>query len=385
MVIKIVHDALADLLGGVNLGLNLSVAPPAVIMMVGLQGSGKTTTAAKIALRLTARDKKRVMMASLDTQRPAAQEQLRILGEQAGVDTLPVIAGQAPTDIARRALASAKVQGYDVVILDTAGRLAVDEGLMNEAAAIHALAKPAETLLVADAMTGQDAVNVARTFKERVQVTGIVLTRIDGDARGGAALSMRAVADAPVKLMGTGEKLDALEDFHPERVASRILGMGDVVSLVEKAAEQVDRQEAERLARKMKKGDFDLDDMAEQLEKLSRMGGLSSMLGMLPGARDLKQKLKGVNLDDRMIARQVALIRSMTRAERRNVKLLNGSRKRRIARGAGMDVPDVNRLVKQFLEMSKMMKRAGKLGQGGLMRSMPGGLPGGLPPGLGPR
>ncbi|MQA67180.1 MAG: signal recognition particle protein [Alphaproteobacteria bacterium] len=381
MVIKIVHDALADLLGGVNLGLNLAVAPPVVIMMVGLQGSGKTTTAAKIALRLTARDKKRVMMASLDTQRPAAQEQLRVLGEQAGVDTLPVIAGQVPTDIARRALASAKVQGYDVVILDTAGRLAVDEGLMNEAAAIHALAKPAETLLVADAMTGQDAVNVARAFKERVQVTGIVLTRIDGDARGGAALSMRTEADAPVKLMGTGEKLDALEDFHPERVASRILGMGDVVSLVEKAAEQVDRAEAEKLARKMKKGDFDLDDMAEQLDKLSKMGGLSSMLGMLPGARDIKQKLKGVNLDDRMIARQVALIRSMTRAERRNVKLLNGSRKRRIARGAGMDVPDVNRLVKQFLEMSKMMKRAGKLGQGGLMRSMGGGLP----PGLGPR
>jgi signal recognition particle subunit SRP54 len=385
MVIKIVHDALTDLLGGVNLGLNLAVAPPAVIMMVGLQGSGKTTSAAKIALRLTSRDKKRVMMASLDTQRPAAQEQLRVLGEQAGVDTLPVIAGQAPTDIARRALASAKVQGYDVVILDTAGRLAVDESLMNEAAAIHTLAKPVETLLVADAMTGQDAVNVARAFKERVQVTGIVLTRVDGDARGGAALSMRAEADAPVKLIGTGEKLDALEDFHPERIASRILGMGDVVSLVEKAAEHVDRQEAEKLARKMKKGDFDLDDMADQLDKLTKMGGLSSMLGMLPGARDLKQKLKGVNLDDRMIARQVALIRSMTKAERRNVKLLNGSRKRRIARGAGMDVPDVNRLVKQFLEMSKMMKRAGKLGQGGLMRSMGGGLPPGLPPGLGPR
>jgi signal recognition particle subunit SRP54 len=310
---------------------------------------------------------------------------LRVLGEQAGVDTLPVIAGQAPTDIARRALASAKVQGYDVVILDTAGRLAVDESLMNEAAAIHALARPVETLLVADAMTGQDAVNVARAFKERVQVTGIVLTRVDGDARGGAALSMRAEADAPVKLIGTGEKLDALEDFHPERIASRILGMGDVVSLVEKAAEHVDRQEAEKLARKMKKGDFDLDDMADQLDKLTKMGGLSSMLGMLPGARDLKQKLKGVNLDDRMIARQVALIRSMTKAERRNVKLLNGSRKRRIARGAGMDVPDVNRLVKQFLEMSKMMKRAGKLGQGGLMRSMGGGLPPGLPPGLGPR
>lgn len=378
MVIKIVHDALTDLLGGVNLGLNLNAVPPAVFMMVGLQGSGKTTSAAKIALRLQSRDKKRVMMASLDTQRPAAQEQLRILGEQAGVETLPVIAGQAPVDIARRALASARVQGYDVVILDTAGRLAIDEELMNEAASIHLLVKPVETLLVADAMTGQDAVNVARAFKERVAVTGIVLTRVDGDARGGAALSMRAVADAPVKLIGTGEKLDALEDFHPDRIASRILGMGDVVSLVEKAAEQVDRDEAEKLARKMKKGDFDLDDMAEQMEKLTKMGGIASMLGMLPGARDLKQKLQGVNIDDKMIARQIAIIRSMTKAERRNVKLLNGSRKRRIAAGAGMDVPSINRLIKQFMEMSKMMKRAGKLGQAGLTL-------GGMPPGFGPR
>ena len=386
MVIKIVHDALTDLLGGVNLGLNLNAVPPAVFMMVGLQGSGKTTSAAKIALRLQSRDKKRVMMASLDTQRPAAQEQLRILGEQAGVETLPVIAGQAPVDIARRALASARVQGYDVVILDTAGRLAIDEELMNEAASIHLLAKPVETLLVADAMTGQDAVNVARAFKERVAVTGIVLTRVDGDARGGAALSMRAVADAPVKLIGTGEKLDALEDFHPDRIASRILGMGDVVSLVEKAAEQVDRDEAEKLARKMKKGDFDLDDMAEQMEKLTKMGGIASMLGMMPGARDLKQKLKGVNIDDKMIARQIAIIRSMTKAERRNVKLLNGSRKRRIAAGAGMDVPSINRLIKQFMEMSKMMKRAGKLGQAGLTRGgMPGLPPGGMPPGFGPR
>ncbi len=386
MVIKIVHDALTDLLGGVNLGLNLNAVPPAVFMMVGLQGSGKTTSAAKIALRLQSRDKKRVMMASLDTQRPAAQEQLRILGEQAGVETLPVIAGQAPVDIARRALASARVQGYDVVILDTAGRLAIDEELMNEAASIHLLVKPVETLLVADAMTGQDAVNVARAFKERVAVTGIVLTRVDGDARGGAALSMRAVADAPVKLIGTGEKLDALEDFHPDRIASRILGMGDVVSLVEKAAEQVDRDEAEKLARKMKKGDFDLDDMAEQMEKLTKMGGIASMLGMLPGARDLKQKLQGVNIDDKMIARQIAIIRSMTKAERRNVKLLNGSRKRRIAAGAGMDVPSINRLIKQFMEMSKMMKRAGKLGQAGLTRGgMPGLPPGGMPPGFGPR
>jgi signal recognition particle subunit SRP54 len=384
MVIKIVHDALTDLLGGVNLGLNLNAAPPAVIMMVGLQGSGKTTSAAKIALRLKTRDKKRVMMASLDTQRPAAQEQLRILGEQADVETLPVIAGQAPTDIARRAIASARVQGYDVVILDTAGRLAIDEDLMNEAASIHLLAEPVETLLVADAMTGQDAVNVARAFKERVQVTGIVLTRVDGDARGGAALSMRAVADAPVKLIGTGEKLDALEDFHPERIASRILGQGDVVSLVEKAAEQIDREDAEKLARKMKKGEFDLDDMAEQMEKVSKMGGIASMLGMLPGAREMQKKLQGVNLDDRMIARQIAIIRSMTRAERRNVKLLNGSRKRRIAAGAGMDVPSVNRLIKQFMEMSKMMKRAGKLGPSSMMRNLPPGL-GGMPPGFGPR
>ena len=381
MVVKIVHDALTELLGGTNLGLDLAASPPAVIMMVGLQGSGKTTSAAKIAARLSGKDKKKVLMASLDTQRPAAQEQLAVLGRQAGIETLPVVAGQLATEIAKRALASARLQGYDVVILDTAGRLAVDELLMNEAAAIHALANPVETLLVADAMTGQDAVNVARAFKERVHVTGIVLTRVDGDARGGAALSMRAVAEVPVKLIGTGEKLDALEDFHPERIASRILGQGDVVSLVEKAAEQVDQAEAEKLARKMQKGSFDLDDMADQLEKLTKMGGLSSMLNMLPGARDIRQKLKGVNMDDRVMARQIAIIRSMTPAERRNVKLLNGSRKRRIASGAGMQVPDVNRLLKQFLEMSKMMKRAGKMGKKGMMRSMPGMMPGGMPPG----
>ncbi len=381
MVVKIVHDALTELLGGTNLGLDLAASPPAVIMMVGLQGSGKTTSAAKIAARLSGKDKKKVLMASLDTQRPAAQEQLAVLGRQAGIETLPVVAGQLATEIAKRALASARLQGYDVVILDTAGRLAVDELLMNEAAAIHALANPVETLLVADAMTGQDAVNVARAFKERVHVTGIVLTRVDGDARGGAALSIRAVAEVPVKLIGTGEKLDALEDFHPERIASRILGQGDVVSLVEKAAEQVDQAEAEKLARKMQKGSFDLDDMADQLEKLTKMGGLSSMLNMLPGARDIRQKLKGVNMDDRVMARQIAIIRSMTPAERRNVKLLNGSRKRRIASGAGMQVPDVNRLLKQFLEMSKMMKRAGKMGKKGMMRSMPGMMPGGMPPG----
>jgi signal recognition particle subunit SRP54 len=394
MVIKIVHDALTDLLGGTNLGLNLAAVPPAVFLMVGLQGAGKTTSAAKIALRLKAKDKKKVLMAALDTQRPAAQEQLAVLGRQADIDTLPIVPGQPAQEIAKRALASARLQGFDVVILDTAGRLAVDEGMMAEVAAIHTLTRPVETLLVADAMTGQDAVNVARIFKERTHVTGIVLTRVDGDARGGAALSMRAVAEAPIKLIGTGEKLDALEDFHPERIASRILGQGDVVGLVEKAAEQVDQEEAEKIARKMQKGTFDLDDMVSQLEQLSKMGGISSMLNMLPGAGAMKKKLKGVNLDDRTLARQIAIIRSMTRAERRNSKLLNGSRKRRIAAGAGMEVPDINRLLKQFKEMGKMMKRAGKLGKKGMMRNMPGmmpgglggnGAPGGMPPGFGSR
>ena len=382
MVVKIVHDALTELLGGEGQALDLAAAPPAAILMVGLQGSGKTTTAAKIALRLREKDRKRVLMASLDTRRPAAQEQLAILGRQAGIDTLPIVPGQPAAEIAKRALAAGRLQGYDVIILDTAGRLAVDEGMMAEAAAIRALANPVETLLVADAMTGQDAVNVARAFRERVSVTGIVLTRVDGDARGGAALSMRRIAEAPIKLMGTGERLDALEDFHPERIASRILGMGDVVTLVEKAAEQVDREEAETLARKMTKGGFDLDDMADQLSKLGNMGGLTSMLGMLPGARDIQAKLKDARIDDKVLSRQIAIIRAMTRAERRNAKLLNGSRKRRIARGSGTEVPDVNRVVKQFMEMSRVMKRMGKLGEKGVARA---GIPGLIPPGMGPR
>ena len=385
MVVKIVQDELTALLGGEGQELSLNATPPAVILMVGLQGSGKTTTAAKIARRLTGRSNKRVLMASLDTERPAAQEQLAILGRQTEVPTLPIVAGQPATDIAQRALASGRLEGYDVVILDTAGRLAVDEDMMAEAAAIHEIAKPVETLLVADAMTGQDAVNTARAFSERVQVTGIVLTRVDGDARGGAALSMRSVAGVPIKLMGTGEQLDAIEDFHPERVASRILGMGDIVSLVEKAAEQVEQEDAERLAAKVAKGNFDLDDMADQLSKLSKMGGLEGMMGMLPGARNIKQQLAGANLDDKVIGRQVAIIRSMTRAEKRNIKLLNGSRKRRIAAGSGTEVQDVNRVVKQYREMSKMMKKVGKLGKKGLARSgLPGMPPGGLPPGMGP-
>jgi signal recognition particle subunit SRP54 len=385
MVVKVVQDELTALLGGEGQELNLAVSPPAVILMVGLQGSGKTTTAAKIAVRLTGRSNKRVLMASLDTARPAAQEQLAILGRQAGVPTLPIVAGQAATDIAQRALASGRLEGYDVVILDTAGRLSVDQDMMAEAAQIHALANPVETLLVADAMTGQDAVNTARAFSECLGVTGIVLSRIDGDARGGAALSMRKVAGVPIKLMGTGEQLDALEDFHPERVASRILGMGDIVSLVEKAAEQIDQEEAEKLAAKMAKGSFDLDDMADQLQKLTKMGGLQGMMGMLPGARNIQSQLANANLDDKVIGRQVAIIRSMTRAEKRNVRLLNGSRKRRIAAGSGTQVQDVNRVLKQYREMNKMMKKVGKLGKKGLARAgLPGMPPGGLPPGMGP-
>jgi signal recognition particle subunit SRP54 len=385
MVVKVVQDELTALLGGEGQELNLAASPPAVILMVGLQGSGKTTTAAKIAARLTGRSNKRVLMASLDTARPAAQEQLAILGRQAGIPTLPIVAGQAATDIAQRAFASARLEGYDVLILDTAGRLAVDQDMMAEAAQIHALVNPIETLLVADAMTGQDAVNTARAFSECLAVTGIVLSRIDGDARGGAALSMRKVAGVPIKLMGTGEQLDALEDFHPERVASRILGMGDIVSLVEKAAEQVDQEEAEKLAAKMAKGSFDLDDMADQLQKLTKMGGLQGMMGMLPGARNIQSQLDKANLDDKVIGRQVAIIRSMTRAEKRNVRLLNGSRKRRIAAGSGTQVQDVNRVLKQYREMNKMMKKVGKLGKKGLARAgLPGMPPGGLPPGMGP-
>ncbi|TDI65995.1 MAG: signal recognition particle protein [Alphaproteobacteria bacterium] len=392
MVVKIVAQELTELLGGEGQELNLAASPPAVILMVGLQGSGKTTTAAKIAVRLTGRSNKTVLMASLDTARPAAQEQLAILGRQAGIPTLPVVAGQGAADIARRALASARLEGYDIVIMDTAGRLAVDDDMMAEAARIHALVNPVETLLVADAMTGQDAVNTARAFAQTLHVTGIVLTRIDGDARGGAALSMRKVAGVPIKLMGTGEQLDALEDFHPERIASRILGMGDIVTLVEKAAEQTDREEAERLAAKMVKGSFDLDDMADQLLKLTKMGGLQGMMGMLPGARKIKSQLAAAHLDDKLIGRQVAIIRSMTRAEKCNTKLLNGSRRRRIAAGSGTEVQDVNRVLKQYREMSKMMKKVGKLSKLGLAQGglpgmgpgmAPGMAPGGLPPGMG--
>ena len=376
MVIKIVHDRLVEMLGASVEEINLATTPPAVIMMVGLQGSGKTTTTAKLALRLARRDKKKTLMASLDVRRPAAQEQLAVLGEQAEVDTLPIVAGQQPVDIAKRAVQAGRLGGYDVVLLDTAGRLHIDEALMGELAAVRDATAPVETLLVADALTGQDAVNIAARFNERIGVTGIALTRVDGDGRGGAALSMRAVTGRPIKLIGVGEKLDALEDFHPERIASRILGMGDVVSLVEKAAETIEQDEAERLAAKLQKGAFDLDDFASQLAQIGKMGGMKGLLGLLPGVAKVKKQMAEGAIDDRLLARQQAIISSMTPKERRNAKILKGSRKRRIAAGSGTTVQDVNRLLKQFKDMTVMMKRVRKLGKKGLMRH---GLPG-MPP-----
>jgi signal recognition particle subunit SRP54 len=377
MVVKIVHDHLVEVLGGNDprgsgpsgdSGLDLNAAAPVAVMLVGLQGSGKTTTAAKIALRLKTRERKKVLMAGLDVQRPAAQEQLAQLGRQTGVATLPIVAGEGPVAITRRALQMGRTEGYDVVLLDTAGRLHVNEELMLEVAAVREAANPHQTLLVADAMTGQDAVNVAKAFGERVGVTGIVLTRVDGDARGGAALSMRAITGKPIVLIGTGEKIDALEAFHAERIAGRILGMGDIVSLVEKAAETADEADAERLAARMQQGNFDLDDLAGQLRQIRRMGGMSGMLGMLPGVGRIKKQLADANIDETIIKRQEAIIGSMTKSERKNPKLLNGSRRRRIAAGSGTSVPDVNRLLKQYQDMAGMMKKMKKLGQKGLMR-----------------
>jgi signal recognition particle subunit SRP54 len=380
-VVKIVHDQLVDTLGSDNAALNLGSAP-APILMVGLQGSGKTTTSAKLALMLQTREKKRVLMASLDVNRPAAMEQLKILGEQAGVATLPVVAGQGPLEIAKRALASARVGGYDVLILDTAGRQHVDEQLMLEIAAVRDATKPHETLLVADSLTGQDAVNIAKSFHTRVPLSGIILTRADGDARGGAALSMRAVTGAPIKFLGLGEKLDALEAFHPARVAARILDMGDVVSLVEKAAETIDKEKAEKLAAKMRKGSFDMDDLADQLRQMKKLGGMKGMLSMLPGVGKVKVQLDAAGLDDKILTRQEAIISSMTKKERADPDLINGSRRKRIAAGSGVEVSDVNKLLKMHRQMSDMMK---KMGKGGRMPSMPG-MPGmgGMPPGIFP-
>jgi signal recognition particle subunit SRP54 len=370
MVVKIVNDALVEMLGKDPAPLNLKAAPPVPVLMVGLQGSGKTTTTAKISKRLKERDKKKVLMASLDVRRPAAQEQLAILGEQIGVDTLPIIKGEQPDAITRRAMSEARKGGYDVVMLDTAGRLFIDEELMAEVQTVRDIAKPAETLLVADALTGQDAVNLARSFDEQIGITGLVLTRIDGDGRGGAALSMRAVTGKPIKLLGTGEKLDGLEDFHPERIASRILGMGDVVSLVEKAAQTIDAEKAQAMAKRLQKGHFDLDDLADQIRQMQKMGGMSGLMGMMPGMGKIKKQLDGVDLDNSILTRQLAMISSMTKQERRNPKLMNASRKKRVARGAGVEVQDINRLLKMHLQMADMMKKMRK-GKGGRRRAGP--------------
>src|SRR5476651_654238 len=359
MVVKIVHDELIATLGSDGQTIDLNAVPPVAIMMVGLQGSGKTTTTAKLARRLTQRDKRKVLMASLDIYRPAAMEQLAVLGRDLDIPTLPIVAGQKPAQIAKRALEAAKLGGYDVLLLDTAGRTTLDDEMMAEAAEIKTTANPHEVLLVADSLTGQDAVNLARAFDERVGLTGIVLTRVDGDGRGGAALSMRAVTGKPIKLIGTGEKTDALEEFDPARIAGRILGMGDIVALVEKAAANIDAEKAMRAAEKMRKGKFDLGDLREQLQQMQGMGGMSGLLGMMPGVAKMKNQIAAANLDDRVLKRQVAVIDSMTRAERKNPDILKASRKKRIAAGAGLKVEEVNKLLKMHRGMSDMMKAMG--------------------------
>ncbi len=364
-VVKIVNDALTEMLGGGEAGLELDVTPPAVIMMVGLQGSGKTTTTAKLAKRLSkgqgGRDGKKVLMASLDVNRPAAQEQLATLGTQTEVATLPIVAGQRPVEIAKRAMQAARLQGFDVLMLDTAGRLHVDQALMDEMRAIADISRPHEILLVVDALTGQDAVNVAQSFTEQVPLTGVVLTRMDGDARGGAALSMRAVTGKPIKFAGTGEKMDAIEAFHPGRVAGRILGMGDVVSLVEKAAEAIQVEDAERMARRLEKGQFDMNDLRSQLAQMQRMGGLGALAGMIPGMKKAQAALAGGG-HDRTLIRMDAMIGSMTPKERAKPELLNAKRKIRVAKGSGTTVQDVNKLLKMHQEMAGAMKKLKKMG-----------------------
>jgi len=383
MVVKIVHDQLVEMLGSDAQPIDLNAPAPVPLMLVGLQGSGKTTSAAKIARRITDRQNAKVLMASLDTRRPAAQEQLKVLGTQAGIDTLPIVAGQMPVEIASRAMNAGRLGGYDVVILDTAGRTHIDEPLMIEMAEIRKAAKPHEILLVADALTGQDAVNLANSFNQRVGITGIVLTRVDGDGRGGAALSMRAVTDKPIKLIGTGERLDALEDFDPARIAGRILGMGDIVGLVEKAAATIDAEKAARTAERMKKGAFDLDDLAEQLAQMQKIGGMSGMMGLLPGVGKVKKQIDAMGVDDGVFKRQAAIISSMTPHERKHPDILKASRKKRVAAGSGTRVEEVNRLLKMHRQMSDMMKAMGK-GKGmfarmGGMMGMPG-MGGGAPP-----
>jgi signal recognition particle subunit SRP54 len=389
-VVKIVFDGLVEMLGGDEPeDLNFNVAPPAVVLMAGLQGSGKTTTAAKLALRLNKTQRKKVMMASLDTRRPAAMEQLAVLGQQAEVETLPIVKGQSAGDITRRALSAARLGGFDVLILDTAGRTTLDEAMMSEAAEIARISNPAETLLVADALTGQDAVRTAKAFHERLPLTGLILTRTDGDSRGGAALSMRAVTGLPIKFLGAGERIDALDAFDARRVAGRILGQGDVVSLVEKAIQDIDQVKAEAMAKKMARGKFDLEDMAEQFRQMRRMGGMEGLLGLLPGVQKVKKQLAEADISDKMVKRQEAIISSMTPAERKKPDILQASRKRRIAAGSGVEVQEVNRLLKQHRQMAdavKMMSRDGGKGLSRMAAMLGMGAPGGggqMPPGMG--
>ena len=396
-VVKIVNDALVEMLGGdTTAELDLAATPPVVIMMVGLQGSGKTTSTAKLAKLIKEKYGKKAMMASLDVNRPAAQEQLAVLGQQVDVATLPIITGQQPVDIATRALNAAKLQAVDVLLLDTAGRLHVDSQLMDEMKAVASVSNPRETLLVVDSLTGQDAVNVAQSFAGQVNLTGVILTRMDGDARGGAALSMRAVTGKPIKYAGTGEKLDAIEPFHPGRVAGRILGMGDIVSIVEKAAASIQEDEAERMAERMAKGQFDMNDLRTQLRQMQSMGGLGMLAGLMPGMKKAKAAMQSSGMDDRVLLRMDAIIGSMTPKERTRPELLNAKRKIRIANGSGTQVQDVNKLLKMHQEMGRAMKQIKKMGglkglgalfgKGGLGAAMPGlggpGAGGGLP-GLG--
>ena len=368
-VVKIVYDGLVDMLGGESAEpLRLALNPPTVIMMAGLQGSGKTTMSAKIGLRLLKAERKKVLLASLDVRRPAAMEQLAILGKEAGVDTLPIVPGQAPTDIARRALSAARLGGFDVVILDTAGRTTLDEAMMSEAAEIARIASPAETLLVADSLTGQDAVRTAKAFHERLPLTGLILTRVDGDARGGAALSMRAVTGLPIKFLGTGERIDALDLFDARRVAGRILGQGDVVALVERASADLDHAKTEAMAKRLAKGQFDLNDLSDQLAQMEKMGGVEGLMGMMPGVRQVKKQMAEAGVSDRIIRRQRAIIGSMTKIERKKPDLLAASRKRRIAAGAGVEVAEVNRLLKQHRQMQDAFKMMAKGGGKGFAR-----------------
>ncbi|KAA9010591.1 signal recognition particle protein [Histidinibacterium aquaticum] len=414
-VVKIVHDELVSVLTGDEDPGKLKIDnPPAPILMVGLQGSGKTTTTAKLAKRLKERDGKRVLMASLDTNRPAAMEQLAILGSQIGVDTLPIVKGEDAVAIAKRAKTQASLGGYDVYMLDTAGRLHIDQELIAQAAAVRDVANPRETLLVVDGLTGQDAVNVAEEFDDKIGVSGVVLTRMDGDGRGGAALSMRAVTGKPIRFVGLGEKMDAIEEFHAERIAGRILGMGDIVSLVEKAQQTLEAEQAERMMKRFQKGQFNMNDLKMQLEQMQKMGGMESMLSMMPGAAKMQKQMGEAGMDDSILSRQVALINSMTKKERANPQVLQASRKKRIAKGAGLEVSELNKLLKQHRQMSDVMKKMGRMGKGGAMKQMmkgmfgkggpseadlaqaqaevgkmggmPGGMPGmgsgGLPPGL---